>query len=317
MKRIPDGRRKFLKNLSLASLTAGLMPASAISNPAQPIAGDGAAECFVTTLDFYGEGPFYTPNPPVIQNNQLADPNEPGERLIISGQVRTLDCSELIANAAIDLWHANDDGQYDNQGFNLRGVTHSNNQGFYLVETILPGHYPNGGSFRPSHIHVKVTPPGFETLTTQLYFEGDEYIPTDPAASMNSGPYDATHRIIPLSLNNQGKYEGTWDIVVNGDGTSVGINDLHLDKGMIYSAGPNPFAGQITIQYGVFREARIGLYVYDLQGRMVALLEEKQLSSEKYSATWRPDSGLPGGYYFIALKVNDLQVHYVKVLKHG
>lgn len=317
MKHIPEGRRKFLKNLSLASLSAGLFPAAASAHPGLAGGSAGAAECFVTTLDFYGEGPFYTPNPPLIQNNQLAAPGEPGERLILSGQVRTLDCAELIPNTAIDLWHANDAGQYDNQGYNLRGIAHSNAQGFYLVETILPGHYPNGGSFRPSHIHVKVTPPGFETLTTQLYFEGDEYIPGDAAASINSGPYDATHRIIPLTLNNQGKYEGTWDIVVDGDGTSVGINELHLDKGMIYSAGPNPFTHEVNIRYGVFREAKIGLFVYDLHGRSVARLEEKAMRPEKYTATWRPESGLPGGYYFIALKVNDLQVHYMKVLKQG
>lgn len=317
MKTNPATRRKFLKNLSLASLATGILPAISGGNSALAANGQSSAECFVTTLDFFGEGPFYTPNPPLIQDNLLASPDEPGERLIISGQVRNLDCSELIPNASIDLWHANDAGQYDNAGFNLRGVTYSNDQGFYLVETILPGHYPNGGSFRPSHIHVKVTPPGFETLTTQLYFEGDEFIPTDPAASLTSGDYDATHRIVPLVLNNQGKYEGTWDIVVDGDGTSVGVNDLHLEKGMIYSAGPNPFRNEVEINYGIFRDAKIGLYVYDLHGRMVANLEEKHMRSEKYTASWRPDSGLPGGYYFIALKVNDLQVHYVKVLKQG
>lgn len=317
MKTKTASRRKFLRNLSLASLSAGFIPtavkASGIGAPISQDPGD----CFVTTLDLYGEGPFYSPDPPQIQDNMLASVYEPGQRLIISGQVRTLDCAELIKNAKIDLWHANDAGQYDNSGYNLRGVTYTNDQGFYLFETIVPGNYPNGGSYRPSHIHVKITPPGFETLTTQLYFEGDQYIPTDAAASVNTGDYDATHRIIPITMNNQNKYEGTWDIIVDGDGTAVGINDLHMEKGMIYSAGPNPFSQEVEINYGVFRDAKIGLYVYDLNGRTVAKLEEKVMRSEKYSATWRPDSALPGGFYFIALKVNDLQVHYVKILKQG
>jgi len=312
MKTSNKPRRQFLKNLSLASLSVGIFPAIAQSNPSE---GDKSLrDCNITTLDYYGEGPFYTPDPPVMVNNILAGENEPGERLILSGQVRNLDCSELIQNTVVDAWHANDAGQYDNAGFNLRGITYSNSQGFYVFETILPGHYPNAGSFRPSHIHIKITPPGFDTLTTQLYFEGDEYIPGDAAASITSGPYDATHRIIPLTMNFEGKYEGTWDIVVDGEGI-VGTNDLHSDKGMIYSANPNPFSNRVEINYGVFRDAKVSLFVYDLNGRNVAKLEDKFLSSEKYTAVWQVDSKLPDGFYFIALKVNDLQVHYLKMLK--
>ncbi len=313
MQTFKSKRRQFLKNLSLASLSVGLAPLVGKGQSIQSNSNLSDLECDITTLDYYGEGPFYTLNPPLIVNNLLADPNEPGTRLIISGQVRNLDCSELLPNTIIDLWHANNAGEYDNVGYNLRGYTLSNSQGFYIFETILPGHYPNQGSFRPSHIHVKITPPGFDTLTTQLYFEGDEYIPTDPAASINSGQFDATHRIIPLTMNLEGKYEGVWDIVVDGDGI-VGTNDLHSDKGMIYSASPNPFSNKVEINYGIFREAKVSLFVYDLQGRTIAKLEEKSLSPEKYNAQWNAGS-IPNGYYFIALKINDLQVHYLKVLK--
>jgi protocatechuate 3,4-dioxygenase beta subunit len=315
MKTNHKARRQFLKNFSLASLTVGLLPTMAQGQPTNT-GGSKILDCETTTPDLYGEGPFYTPNPPYIENNLLALPDEPGTRLILSGQVRNLDCSELIPDARVDVWHADDAGAYDNTGYNLRGYTLTNEQGFFLFETILPGHYPNAGSFRPSHIHVKITPPGFETLTTQLYFEGDEYIPGDAAASQTSGQYDATHRIIPLTMNNEGKYEGVWDIVVDGDGI-VGTNDLHTDKGMIYSVGPNPFADQLDINYGVFRDAMVGLSVFDLNGRTVAVLESRNLQSEKYTATWRPETNLPDGYYFVALKINDLQVHYQKVLKRS
>ncbi len=307
-------RRRFIRNISLASVTVGVLPGIAKSNS---FTGKGVAsplDCNITTLDYYGEGPFYTLNPPVMQDNMLADLDEPGERLIISGQVRNLDCTELISGAVIDVWHANDAGEYDNAGYNLRGITHSNSQGFYVFETILPGNYLNGSTYRPSHIHVKITPPGFDTFTTQLYFEGDEYIPEDAAASITSGVYDATHRIIPIVMNNENKYEGTWDIIVDGDGI-VGNNNLHMERGMVYSAGPNPFTNQLEIKYGVFREGKVSLFVFDMHGRTVAKLEEKSLSPEKYSAIWKPSSNLPDGYYFIALKINDLQVHYLKVLK--
>ena len=54
--------------------------------------------CNQSTEDAYGQGPFYTANAPSIQNNQLADINEVGTRIIISGQVYNLECSEVIPN---------------------------------------------------------------------------------------------------------------------------------------------------------------------------------------------------------------------------
>lgn len=302
-------RRQFLRNTALAALTATALPG--IANAKKPQAQQ---DCNKTTLDYYGQGPFYTAGAPDIVNNQLADVNETGTRLILSGVVRTLDCTLQIPNTVIDAWHANDAGQYDTQGFNLRGITHSNAQGFYLFETILPGKYLNGSSYRPSHIHFKITPPGFSTLTTQLYFEGDTDIPGDAAASLTSGTYDATDRIIPITLNGEGKYEGTWDIIVDGAGVT-GIQDAHLNNGMIYSVAPNPFSDKLTIHYGVFKPSKVSICVFNLSGSLEATLDEQFLAPQKYFATWQPDSGLSKGIYFITLKVNDMQTHYLKAVK--
>lgn len=312
MESTTNSRRQFLRNTALATLAATAAPAVGKTAPAHRYKLN--VTCDRTTLDYYGQGPFYTANAPVIVNNQLADANESGTRLIISGVVRTLDCSEIIPDTLIDIWHANDIGQYDTSGFNLRGTIRSNSQGFYLFETILPGKYLNGAAYRPRHIHFKITPPGFSTLTTQLYFEGDDSIPGDAAASLTSGTYNATSRIIPITLNAEGKYEGTWDIVVNGDGIT-GTDDLHLDKGILYQASPNPFRDTLHIRYGVFQEARTRIEVFNLQGTRVAILDEQMLSPEKYEATWQTDDSIPSGIYFIALKINDLQVHYLKVMK--
>lgn len=303
-------RRQFLKNTSLAALAIGIIPLAGKAKPATPNVSD---ECFPSTLDYYGEGPFYTDNPPEIVYGQLADSSEPGTRMIISGRVRNLDCTEFLPGTIIDVWHANGAGQYDNEGYNLRGKTTANSQGFYLFETVHPGKYPNGGNYRPSHIHFKITPPGFDTLTTQLYFAGDPYIETDAAASKSEGEFDATHRIIPLITNNDGVEEGSWDIVLDGDGI-LGVNDIHVDKGMIYATYPNPFTSRLEINYGVFRDAKVSLLVFDMRGQMVATLEERQLASGKYSAEWKPQDSLPGGYYFVVLRINEMQVHHQKVL---
>ncbi len=304
-------RRQFLRNTAMATLSMGLLPGFAKSDIGS--SSKNSATCNPTTLDLYGQGPFYLGNAPVISNNQLAGQNEPGTRLILSGIIQTLDCSAAIANTLLDVWHANDAGAYDNAGYNLRGMTYSNAQGYYLFETILPGKYLNGASYRPRHLHFKITPPGFPTIITQLYFQGDTDIPGDAAASMTSGTYDARNRIIPISLN-QGKYEGTWDIAVDGNG-NVGIADIHLDKGVIYSVAPNPFQEEVEISYGVFQKSKVSIQIFDMRGSLIAILSEQNLEPQKYKATWRPDSTLENGVYFVALKLNDLQVHYLKVVK--
>jgi protocatechuate 3,4-dioxygenase beta subunit len=308
-----DSRRQFLRNTSLAALSFGIIPTIAKTSP-EPKPNTPIL-CNQSTEDAYGQGPFYTANAPVIQNDMLADSNEVGTRLILSGQVYNLACSEVIPNTEIDIWHANDAGAYDNSGYNLRGKATSNPQGFYVFETIKPGLYLNGATYRPSHFHFKITPPNFPTLITQLYFDGDPYIPTDIAASITSGTFDATNRIIPLTTNANGDLEGTWDIVINGNGTPLGANNIHLDKGMIYSASPNPFNDRVEIKYGVFQEGEVSVFVYDIEGKIVSQLDKKLLSPQKYEVVWEPDNNLPIGHYFIALKINDLQVHYLKAIR--
>ncbi len=308
MKNNKDNRRQFLKNTSLSLLSVAVFPTMLESK-------NSVLTCDQSTEDAYGQGPFYTANAPTIQNNQLADLNEVGTRIIISGRVYNLQCSEVIPNTEIDVWHANDEGEYDNLGYNLRGRTTTNSQGFYIFKSIKPGFYLNGSIFRPSHIHFRITPPGFSTLITQLYFEGDPYIPTDAAASVTSGSFDATNRIIPLTLNTNGDLEGTWDIIINGDGAPVGTNNIHIDKGMIYSATPNPFTDHIEINYGVFKKSKVAISVYNVQGQIVATIDKKVLRADKYSVSWNPHTNLPKGHYFVSIIINDLQVHYIKVIR--
>lgn len=110
------------------------------------------------------EGPYYKPNTP--ERHSLLEEGMTGTRLILVGRVLDQNCQPL-ANAWLDFWQADANGNYDNSGYTLRGHQFTDSQGRYFLETILPGLY----SSRPiEHIHVKVRPEGGEALTSQLYF---------------------------------------------------------------------------------------------------------------------------------------------------
>jgi protocatechuate 3,4-dioxygenase beta subunit len=126
--------------------------------------------CKLTKSDMLG--PFYKENAPFKQ--RLGEGIE-GEGLIITGKVMDMRCQPL-KGAILDIWQANSTGEYDNKGFTLRGKVKTNNDGIYIIDTIIPKEYGQGDITRPGHIHLKVGVPNQPTLTTQLYFEGDPYL---------------------------------------------------------------------------------------------------------------------------------------------
>ena len=109
------------------------------------------------------EGPFFKPSSP--QRVTLIEPGTRAPRLVVSGRVLSRDCQPM-KGVLLDFWHADEQGDYDNQGFRYRGHQFADAEGRWRLETILPAVYPG----RTRHIHVKVQPAGGRVLTTQLYF---------------------------------------------------------------------------------------------------------------------------------------------------
>jgi protocatechuate 3,4-dioxygenase beta subunit len=112
------------------------------------------------------EGPYFTPNSP--ERASLLEAGMGGQRLVVAGTVLATDCRPL-QRALLDFWQADDAGQYDNQGYRLRGHQFSDAKGAWRLETVVPGLYTG----RTRHIHVKVQAPDGPVLTTQLYFPGE------------------------------------------------------------------------------------------------------------------------------------------------
>jgi protocatechuate 3,4-dioxygenase beta subunit len=155
-------RRRLLAASALAVTGLVFDDAAAQQLPATPQCKDGDEPTVRQTA-----GPFFKPSSP--QRADLVEPSTKGRLVDLSGQVLTRSCRP-VAGALLDLWHADEWGEYDNKGFRYRGHIFADNEGRYRFRTILPALYPG----RTRHYHVKVQAPQQSVLTTQLYFPADE-----------------------------------------------------------------------------------------------------------------------------------------------
>ena len=219
--------RKHGKGLSRRGLIGGLAAgagALAVGKAAR------AASCAVTPYQV--NGPFF----PVAINDYDWDlTHVPGRRnraqgevVEIVGRVLNGDCKPE-RGAIVDVWQANARGRYlhprdpnpEPLDPNFEGYAHlwTAEDGAYRIRTIIPGAYPVGpGWVRPPHIHFKVHPATSPSITTQMYFAGNEYNEKDglylsvpeEARSMLTVAFDET----------------------TADGVPLGRFDLHVKTGM-------------------------------------------------------------------------------------
>ncbi|WP_460993542.1 dioxygenase family protein, partial [Sinomonas soli] len=139
------------------------------------------------------EGPYYVPASPAQQTPgtlPMRD-DEPGTPLLFQGQITSVS-GEPLTGAKVEIWHADDLGFYSQYApglpeWNLRGTVLADETGHFQINTIQPAPYqiPTDGAcgqliaaagwhaWRPAHIHLKVSAPGHQLITTQLYFPGD------------------------------------------------------------------------------------------------------------------------------------------------
>ncbi|WP_159834115.1 dioxygenase family protein [Burkholderia sp. 8Y] len=162
-----QGRRNFLRNsAALPSTLLLLALGDAYGRPGEVSATPACAGEDEPTRQ-QTAGPFFLPHSP--QRASLLEPGIDGTRIVLTGRVYSTQC-RAISGALLDFWHADDAGEYDLEGFRLRGHQFADSEGRYRLDTILPGLYPG----RTRHIHVTVQPPNGAILTTQLYFPGEQ-----------------------------------------------------------------------------------------------------------------------------------------------
>ena len=142
-------------------------------------------------------GPFWTPNAPHREYAEALFEQPSGTPALVRGTVRNTR-GEPIAGAQVDVWQNGDDGLYTVQNdelpeAHLRGVYTTGQDGSYAFVGVRPVPYtiPHDGPvgvmldavqrhpWRPAHIHMIVTAPGYQRLQTHIFDSASSYLDSD------------------------------------------------------------------------------------------------------------------------------------------
>lgn len=143
------------------------------------------------------EGPFWAPDAPVRGQGDSIAEQSGGVLLWMHGRVLDVD-GNPIADAEIDVWQNAPNRLYAVQDPNaphdhLRGKFRTELDGTYAFLAVRPTPYPipedgpvgemlraTGRSpWRPAHIHVAVSAPGFQTLVTHIFDSDSDFLGSD------------------------------------------------------------------------------------------------------------------------------------------
>lgn len=150
-------------------------------------------------------GPFWRLGVPDLPPGAMIAKEDGGSPGLVRGVVRSV-TGEPLPDALVDVWQCNHEGLYDNQiagktDLDLRGRFRTDGEGRYAFRTTKPVGYPvpthgpagqlilkqGRHAWRPAHIHTMVSAPAHETLITQIFVEGDEYLEKDSTFSVMPG----------------------------------------------------------------------------------------------------------------------------------
>lgn len=172
-------------------LLSDILGVSMLADAVDHVAGPGISDSTVL-------GPFYAGHQrELAQGDSILLREEAGEPLAMNGRVTDPE-GKPVEGALIEVWQTAPNQLYDVQDKDqppghLRASFRTDSAGAYRFRTILPVSYPipdDGPAgqllaamgrhpFRPAHIHFMISAPGYRTLVTHLFFEGDEYLDSD------------------------------------------------------------------------------------------------------------------------------------------
>lgn len=320
-------RRKALQVLGAMGIGA-VLPGTRVVAPAGaagvvPRGQAPAGTCWITPSET--EGPYYF-NANLVRRDIRTDFDtgqfHDGVPLTMALTVINLGCTPM-PDLIVDVWHCDKDGVYSGYvqpGHNtvgqdfMRGIQVTNASGQCEFLTSYPGWYAG----RATHVHFKVRLNASTFLTSQWCFpnaindtiyQTPLYIGRGPNPTQNGedgifGSDNPLHEVMDVVPDpDTGGYRGTLTIGVN---TPADAPELALDEGRlaIRSAAPNPFRTESTLSYFLPEPGRVSVIVYDMVGRRVATLVDREQSA---------------GTHVVTLEAGDLVsgIYLAKVISRG
>ncbi len=134
-------------------------------------------------------------------SSEIVSPDEPGERLIVSGTVYADDGRTALPGVTVYVYQTDLQGLYNREGrfgapHRIKGWANTDEHGRYEFVTIRPGHYPNRTS--PAHIHMTVCRRDIpEWWLPEIRFQGDPLLTeADHAAAVRDGRFSNVRALV-------------------------------------------------------------------------------------------------------------------------
>ena len=90
----------------------------------------------------------------------------------------------------------------------------------------------------------------------------------------------------------------------NNEAPELNINDeMTSNKYNLNDIYPNPFNPSTTVSYSLDISSHIEVSIYDIEGKLVEILQEGTMAPGIHTVNWNPN--VSSGQYFVQLKVNN------------
>src|SRR6476619_3286760 len=218
-------------------LLSDILGVSMLVDAVDTVAGPGITDSTVL-------GPFYAGEQrQLAQGDSILLREEASEPLVMGGRVTDPE-GQPVGDALIEVWQTAPNQLYDVQDRDqpqghLRASFRTDTAGAYRFRNIMPVSYPipdDGPAgqllaamgrhpFRPAHIHFMISAPGYRTLVTHLFFDGDEYLGSDAVFGIKPSLI-----IRPRLIKGINTFEYDFGLADERESTRAQVEELRLQR---------------------------------------------------------------------------------------
>jgi protocatechuate 3,4-dioxygenase beta subunit len=177
---------------------------------------------------------------------------------------------------------------YDGTGVTLQGTTTTSSTGYYSFTGLVPG------SYKLEYVKPLA---GFDFTLQDVGAGVNEAIDSDVDATGKTGVITLTSG---LNINNQDAgFITAGPIFGSNDRNPIKTGQLNLNGSDVVNTlkvYPNPFQGTCTISFGISQGSRVKIALYDLSGREVDVIAERNYEAGEHMVQYANHSLKAGTY---------------------